>query len=840
MTIIKYGQSATTNAVTQMIDDSAVNPFAVTFSDADVGGVRRVTATWVASQFVMDSVGITLAAGSIVLNTADVAAATTYYVFVDGTSGTPTVVSSTSSPVTNPAVDEYAIGAIIRFKSVGGVLTVYWSKQPNQDGIYELAHNLKEDSMFNVPTWLAGIALTVGAGGKLSTGTGYVRFPGNEPRIVAAVTDGTIAVDDETTVAGTDNIITYADGSAVTADKWHKLLLGITRDKAAYNTAKFIVMRQAKPAVEYATAAAATIDAENMASSGFPGAYLGAVTPLYFIVTQVAKSATAGFAAIDIRATGIVKGASGAAIASHHGLADLTGFDDHSQYIPVDGSRALTGNWTAAKNITTVGTLSGSQLISTIADGTKPFDVTSKTVTTNLNADMVDGVHEASFVLADGSRALSGNWAAAKDITTVGNMGSAAFTASGLAKADTFQSTHAIGVAPYTATSTTVCTNVNADAVDGIQGANIVTADGLTPLTAAWDVGSWQVRAETFQSDIATGTAPFTVASATVVTNLNASALQGNAASAFAVAAKGVTNGDTHDHVGGDGAQIAHSGLSGLTSPADDHTQYLLADGTRALSGNWNAGSKSITTTSSLSGSTLVSTLASGGLAPMTITSTTKVTNLNADMLDGLHDTAFLKADGSVNLTGNLSVDSSVTIDGVDISAHALNANAHHEAITLSTAADTILQLSTQQIDLDTQTASHALMGPASGSAAAKPTFRAIVQKDILQAEGTLTLVNGQNDNVALTDGIDCYKISGPTGNFGFSGFTGGYAGRRIVIANDGLNKAMTAYHQVTSTAANRIVCAGNLADTSTTGYGLMEFVYFGTTQRWYLVSILA
>ena len=34
----------------------------------------------------------------------------------------------------------------------------------------------------------------------------------------------------------------------------------------------------------------------------------------------------------------------------------------------------------------------------------------------------------------------------------------------------------------------------------------------------------------------------------------------------FAVAAKGVTNGDTHDHSGGDGAQIAYSGLSGLPS----------------------------------------------------------------------------------------------------------------------------------------------------------------------------------------------------------------------------------------------------------------------------------
>ena len=37
-----------------------------------------------------------------------------------------------------------------------------------------------------------------------------------------------------------------------------------------------------------------------------------------------------------------------------------------------------------------------------------------------------------------------------------------------------------------------------------------------------------------------------------------------NAEGDFAIAAKGVTNGDTHDHVGGDGAQIAYSSLSGL------------------------------------------------------------------------------------------------------------------------------------------------------------------------------------------------------------------------------------------------------------------------------------
>jgi hypothetical protein len=68
--------------------------------------------------------------------------------------------------------------------------------------------------------------------------------------------------------------------------------------------------------------------------------------------------------------------------------------------------------------------------------------------------------------------------------------------------------------------------------------AGVLLANGTVPLTAAWDAGSYQIRAETFQSDVATGTAPFTVASTTRVSNLNA-ATCGTADSA--------TNADTLD-----------------------------------------------------------------------------------------------------------------------------------------------------------------------------------------------------------------------------------------------------------------------------------------------------
>ena len=61
--------------------------------------------------------------------------------------------------------------------------------------------------------------------------------------------------------------------------------------------------------------------------------------------------------------------------------------------------------------------------------------------------------------------------------------------------------------------------------------------DGTKALSANWDAGSFKITAETLASDVATGTAPLTVASTTAVTNLNADLLDGNHAAAFATAA---------------------------------------------------------------------------------------------------------------------------------------------------------------------------------------------------------------------------------------------------------------------------------------------------------------
>ena len=81
-----------------------------------------------------------------------------------------------------------------------------------------------------------------------------------------------------------------------------------------------------------------------------------------------------------------------------------------------------------------------------------------------------------------------------------------------------------------------------------------------------------------------------------------------------------------------------HGALTGLTD--DDHTQYLLANGTRALSADWDAGSFEIRA------QTFESDVATG-TAPFTIASATAVSNLNADMVDGVHASSMYQSGGT-------------------------------------------------------------------------------------------------------------------------------------------------------------------------------------------------
>ena len=71
-----------------------------------------------------------------------------------------------------------------------------------------------------------------------------------------------------------------------------------------------------------------------------------------------------------------------------------------------------------------------------------------------------------------------------------------------------------------------------------------------------------------------------------------------------------------------------------------------------------------------------------------------------------------------------------------------------HDAVTLAASAEVLLGLSTQEISLDTQTATYVLAGPTAGAAAA-PTFRALADDDV---PDTITV-----SNYVLTEAINTF-----------------------------------------------------------------------------------
>jgi hypothetical protein len=83
-----------------------------------------------------------------------------------------------------------------------------------------------------------------------------------------------------------------------------------------------------------------------------------------------------------------------------------------------------------------------------------------------------------------------------------------------------------------------------------------------------------------------------------------------------------------------------------------DNLNASLLDGHDA--GKFMRTNEDTSTTGTLTGTRLISSIATG-TAPLTVTSTTKVENLNADLLDGLDSAAFMRADGATTTTGALT-----------------------------------------------------------------------------------------------------------------------------------------------------------------------------------------
>lgn len=89
--------------------------------------------------------------------------------------------------------------------------------------------------------------------------------------------------------------------------------------------------------------------------------------------------------------------------------------ESDERYVNVTGD-TMTGPLIVKAAIT------GTQLISTIATGTSPLKVTSTTVVTNLNSDLLDGSHETSFFRARGSQSIASSIPTTTELSTNNNL----------------------------------------------------------------------------------------------------------------------------------------------------------------------------------------------------------------------------------------------------------------------------------------------------------------------------------------------------------------------------------------------------------------------------------
>jgi len=285
---------------------------------------------------------------------------------------------------------------------------------------------------------------------------------------------------------------------------------------------------------------------------------------------------------------------------------------------------------------------------SSIATGTAPLTVTSTTKVDNLNADLLDG-YNTSTSASSGTIPVQGN------PTT--------FT--------TIASSISTGTAPLTVLSTTKVDNLNADLLDGYNTSTSASS-GTIP------VQGYPTTFTTIASSIATGTAPLTVLSTTKVDNLNADLLdgyntstsalsgyipvQGNATTFTTIAstdatdntlgtaasgavqitggagiAKNLTVGGSLNLVAGSLTVSAGNLFKTSGTPAPTGTDKLVYDGNFYAT---NAFAKTFT-----------SSIATG-TAPFSVSSTTKVTNLNVDLLDGAH----LDTDGTLAANSDTAI----------------------------------------------------------------------------------------------------------------------------------------------------------------------------------------
>jgi hypothetical protein len=291
-------------------------------------------------------------------------------------------------------------------------------------------------------------------------------------------------------------------------------------------------------------------------------------------------------------------------------------------------------------------TVSGTQLISTVATGTAPITVASTTKVANLNADLLDDMTSTS--------AATGTTIMARDSngdTTVRYLNSSYVNMSHAAGTNTTDTVFYSSTDNYIRknTATGFKTSLALQNVDNTSDAtkNVLSA---TKLTTARTIGGVSFD----------GTANISLPGVNTTGTQNTS---GNAATA--TTATYVTNGNPDNGnnymnfrvIQNSNSSVSNDGLYIGYGNSNSGDTRLFGGGNTATPVTIGNGG-TVTASSTVSGTRLISTVATG-TAPLTVSSTTAVTNLNADMVDGFHASSFEAVANKNAANGYIGADSS-------------------------------------------------------------------------------------------------------------------------------------------------------------------------------------
>ena len=345
------------------------------------------------------------------------------------------------------------------------------------------------------------------------------------------------------------------------------------------------------------------------------------------------------------------------------------------------------GDLNVGGNLAATGNISGLRLISNVATGTAPLTVSSTTVVSNLNADLLDGFNTAT--------ANTASTVAVRDVN--GNLSANFFTGNG-------------------SQLTGIITSVS-NVSNGNSNLNIPSANGNVNISA---VGNANIL-------IVTGTG----VNVAGTLNTGSGVITGNGSGLSAIAGANVTG------------QVAHALVAGTVYTAAQPN--ITSVGTlTSLGVTGTTTSGNFATAGNITASFLVSNVATG-TAPLTVTSTTRVNNLNV---------AYANVADTINVvagTGNnyIIFANAATGNVAELTSTGLIANLSNNSITATTFVGALSGAATSATTAGTVTT------------AAQPNITSLGTLANLTVTGNVAL-SGANVSLGAVGNI---KITGGTAN---------------------------------------------------------------------------